>query len=159
MLDPGWRAGFAHLSRSRLSFDLQLYWPQMDMARELAGSFPETQMVLDHFGMPIDRSVEGLVAWEAAMRRLAAAPNVAVKLSGFGLGHPAWTVEDTMPLLRRTIDLFGPERTMFGTNLPVERLFAPPAQTVDAIDATVRELSQAERRMVLQGTAARIYRL
>jgi predicted TIM-barrel fold metal-dependent hydrolase len=159
ILDPGWRAGFARLARHRLSFDLQLYWPQMDMAGELAGSFPETQIVLNHFGMPIDRSVEGLAAWEAAMRRLAAAPNVAVKLSGFGLGHPAWTVEDTVPLLRRTVDLFGPERTMCGTNLPVERLFAPPTQTFDAIDATVRELSHAERRMVLQGTAARIYRL
>ena len=93
------------------------------------------------------------------MRRLAAAPNVAVKLSGFGLGHPGWTVGDTVPLLRRTVDLFGPERTMCGTNLPVDRLFAPPAQTFDAIDATNRGLSHAERRMVLQGTAARIYRL
>ena len=115
--------------------------------------------MLDHFGMPIDRGVEGLTAWQAAMRRLAPAANVGVKLSGFGLGHPAWTVEDTVPLLSRTLDLFGPERTMFGTNLPVDRLFAPPAQTFDAIDTALRGLSDAERRMVLQGTAARIYRL
>jgi predicted TIM-barrel fold metal-dependent hydrolase len=159
MLDPGWRAGFARLAGHRLSFDLQLYWPQMDMARALARSFPDTQMVLDHFGMPVDRSIDGLAAWEAAMRRLAAAPNVAVKLSGFGLGHPAWTAEDTVPLLRRTLDLFGPDRTMVGTNLPVDRLFAPPARTFETIGAVVRELSDAERRMVLQGTAARVYRL
>lgn len=159
MINPAWRAGYALLARHHLSFDLQLYWPQMDMALALARAFPETQVVLDHFGMPIDRTAEGLASWAAAMRRLSAASNVAVKLSGLGLGHPRWTVEDTVPLLRRTIELFGPERTMVGTNLPVDRLFAPPAQTFQALGVAVADLSATERHLILQGTAARLYRL
>lgn len=159
MADRVWRAGFGRLAPHALSFDLQVYWPQMDMALDLARTFPETQIVLDHFGMPIDRSPEGVAAWHAALLRLAAAPNVAVKLSGFGLGHPAWTGADTIPLLLRALDAFGPDRTMVGTNLPVDSLFRPPAQTFLAIDATVRGLTDAERHMVLQGTATRIYRL
>lgn len=159
MRDPGWRSGFARIARYGLSFDLQIYWPQMDMAAELARDFPDTQIVLDHFGMPIDRSAAGLANWADALTRLADAPNVTVKLSGFGLGHPAWTVEDTAPILHRTLAVFGPDRTMVGTNLPVDRLFAPTAQTFRAFEAVIASLPAADAAMVLRQTAARVYRL
>lgn len=159
MENAAWRAGFALLGRFGLSFDLQLYWPQMEMALALARAFPGTSLVLNHFGMPVDRSREGLTAWAAAMARLAQAPNVCAKLSGFGLGHPNWTLADTGPLLARTIDLFGPERTMIGTNLPVDRLFATGRTIIETILAVTAGLSKDERRSVLSGTAERVYRI
>lgn len=159
MESSDWRRGFARLRRLGLSFDLQVYWPQMDMALALARRFPDTALVLDHFGMPVDRTAEGLRAWGSAMARLAEAPNVSVKLSGFGLGHPGWTLSDTGPLLERTIATFGPDRVMVGTNLPVDRLFAEGRTILGAIRAVVAGLSEGERRQVLRGTAERIYRL
>ena len=159
MAQAEWRRGFALLRRFDLSFDLQVYWPQMGGALALATAFPDTMLVLNHFGMPIDRSPEGLAAWGAALARLAQAPNVAVKLSGFGLGHPGWSLDDTVPLLRRTLDLFGPGRTMVGSNLPVDRLFASGPKILDAIAATVADLSNDERHAVLIGTAERVYRI
>lgn len=154
-----WRRGFARLGRHGFSFDLQIYWPQMDMALALARAFPDTVLVLNHFGMPVDRGPEGIRAWAAATARLARAPNVAVKLSGFGLGHPGWTLADTGPLLERTIATFGPERVMVGTNLPVDGLFADGPTILRAIAAVVAPLSEGERRAVLRGTAERIYRI
>lgn len=159
MGDPSWRRGFACLAPFGLSFDLQIYWPQMTMARRLAEDFPSTAIVLNHFGMPIDRSPEGVTAWRGAMAELAGAPNVTVKLSGFGLGHPRWTLEDTVPLLWRAIDLFGPARVMVGSNLPVDRLFAPGRRVGEAILAAASRLSPAERRAVLVDNARRIYRM
>lgn len=156
--DPAWRRGFALLTKYRLSFDLQIYWPQMRDARRLAFDFPETTIVLDHFGMPIDRRAEGIAEWAAAMTALAAAPNVAVKLSGFGLGHPHWTLDDTVPLLRRTIDIFGPDRVTVGSNLPVDRLFASGRRIGAAMLAAVADLTPDERRRVLIGNAERLYR-
>lgn len=158
MQDPGWRHGFALLHSFGLSFDLQIYWPQMRMARHLALDFPETTIVLNHFGMPIDRSDDGIGHWAAALTALAAAPNVAVKLSGFGLGHPSWTLADTVPLLRRSLDIFGPGRVMVGSNLPVDRLFASGRQIGEAIRAAVAGLSPSERTAVLVGNARRLYR-
>ncbi len=131
----------------------------MELALALALAHPETSIVLDHFGMPIDRSPEGIADWAVALQRLAAAPNVTVKLSGLGLGHPRWTIEDTVPLLRRTIETFGPDRTMVGTNLPVDRLFAPPAQIFEALVTAVDDLTDNERTGILRGTAVRVYRL
>lgn len=154
-----WRRGFARLARLGLSFDLQLYWPQMDMALALARAFPDTMIVLEHFGMVADRSPEGLSAWRAAISRLAQASNVSVKLCGFGLGAPAWTIEDTLPLLRHVLDAFGPGRTMVGTNMPVDLLFAAPKRIVSIIHAVAMDLSRDERIALLRSNAESFYRI
>jgi predicted TIM-barrel fold metal-dependent hydrolase len=159
MEQPAWRRGFAALGRHDLSFDLQVYWPQMDMALALARDHPDTLLVVDHFGMPIDRSPSGIADWAGAMRRLAQAPNVFAKLSGFGLGHPSWTVDDTLPLLQRVIDMFGPERVMVGTNLPVDRLFATGEAILALITACAAEYTQTEAAALLHTTAERFYRI
>lgn len=159
MEQSDWRRGFSLLRRHNLSFDLQIYWPQMDMALALAKRYPDTILILNHFGMPIDRSRDGVDAWSSAMMRLARAPNVFVKLSGFGLGHPCWTIDDTGPLLRHTIETFGPERVMAGTNLPVDRLFAEAPKILQMIHSAVVDLSSEEKREVLGGTAERVYRI
>ncbi|MDG4898478.1 amidohydrolase family protein [Mesorhizobium sp. WSM4976] len=154
-----WRCGFARLAPLGLSFDLQLYWPQMDMALALARAFPDTSIVLEHFGMVADRSAEGLAGWRSAINRLALAPNVSVKLCGFGLGAPAWKIEHTLPLLRHVLDGFGPGRTMVGTNMPVDLLFAAPAKIVSTIRAVVQDMSESERVAVLCTNAERFYRI
>ncbi|TPL71439.1 amidohydrolase family protein [Mesorhizobium sp. B2-3-15] len=159
MESPQWRRGFARLAPLGLSFDLQLYWPQMDSALALAKAFPNTAIVLEHFGMVADRSEEGLTAWRAAISRLAQAPNVSVKLCGFGLGAPAWTIEDTFPLLHHVLDTFGTGRTMVGTNMPVDLLFAPPAKIVSTICGVVKGMSESERVAVLCSNAERFYRI
>lgn len=159
MESVAWRAGFRRLALLGLSFDLQLYWPQMDTALDLARAFPDTAIVLDHFGMVADRSADGLAGWRAATRRLAEAPNVCVKLCGFGLGNPAWNLDDTLPLLHHALETFGPARTMVGTNIPVDLLFAPPRKIVGALRAAVAELSSSERTAILRRNAERFYRM
>jgi predicted TIM-barrel fold metal-dependent hydrolase len=158
MSSPAWRNGFGRLANLGLSFDLQIYWPQMAPALDLAMAFPETAIVLDHFGMPADRGPEGIAGWRDGMRQLARAPNVHVKLSGFGLGAPHWGPDSLLPLLREVIDLFGADRTMVGTNIPVDLLFAPAARIVETIRDAVADLTATERRAVLRGNAERFYR-
>ncbi len=155
---PDWRRGFACLSDHDLSFDLQIYWPQMEMALELAQDFPGTQIILDHFGMPIDRSTSGLRHWMTAIDRLASAENVSVKLAGFGLGHPHWSRSDTVPLLQSVIRAFGADRVMFGSNLPVDLLFSKAQRIVDAFEAAILFLSEGDKSKVRHGNAERIYR-
>ena len=93
------------------------------------------------------------------MARLASAPNVFAKLSGLGLGHPRWTVEDTSPLLRATVDIFGVDRCMVGTNLPVDGLFGPPVRLFDTFAEMTRAMSETERDAIYRVNAMRAYRL
>jgi predicted TIM-barrel fold metal-dependent hydrolase len=159
MQDRRWRQGFALLGRRGLSFDLQIYWPQMDDAYALAREFPDTLIILDHFGMPVDGSPESMAHWAAALRRLAQAPNVMLKVSGLGLGRPEWTIADVAPIVERAIEIFGVDRTMFGSNLPVDRLFASADAIFEAFHVVTRFCSESERAQLFRSNAELTYRI
>ncbi len=159
MEDGGWRRGFSLLRHFGLSFDLQIYWPQMEDAYNLACQYPDITIILNHFGMPVDRSEEGVYAWRKSLRRLAEADNVCVKISGMGLGHPRWNAADTVPLLQDSVEAFGIERCMLGTNLPVDNLFAPAEQTLAAFVDLTTEFSEGDREAIFAGNAERFYRI
>ena len=159
MGDPRWRAGFARLTRHGLSFDLQTPWWHLREALDLACTFPDTLVVLNHTGLPADRSVEGLRGWRDAMAALAAAPNVAVKISGLGVPGRPWTVEANRDVVLQTIELFGVDRAMFASNYPVDGLVASFDTIYAGFKALTRDFSAGDRRRLFHDNAVRLYRL
>ena len=130
-----WRAGYALLRKFGFSFDLQIYYPQMEDSYDLARSFPDTQIILDHTGMPVDRAPEDIGGWRKAMARLAEAPNVACKISGLGMADWTWTAESIRPYVLDAIEAFGTDRCMFASNFPVDKLFSSYDAIFDAFKA------------------------
>jgi len=159
LLDDDWRAGFALLRDHDLSFDLQIYPSQMSEAARLAARHPDTQIILNHAGMPTDRDEAGLAAWRHGMALLAAQPNVAVKISGLAMVDRCWTTGSIRPFVLTTIDLFGPDRAMFASNFPVDKLYGTFGRHYEAYDALTADFSDIERRKLFAGTAKTIYRL
>jgi predicted TIM-barrel fold metal-dependent hydrolase len=159
MSDPQWRAGYALLKRYDLSFDLQLYYTQMDEATALAHDFPDTPVVLNHTGMPVDRLPEEVEAWKQSMTLLASAPNVFCKISGLGMGDWKWTVDTIRPFVLHAIEAFGVERCMFASNFPVDKLFSSYDDIFNSFKAITKEFSSAERAALFHDNAERIYRL
>jgi predicted TIM-barrel fold metal-dependent hydrolase len=157
--DEGWRTRIGLLRRLGWSFDAQVYWQQMPSLAALAERHPDIVFVLDHAGSPAERTPEGLAGWEQGMRRLARCPNVVVKLSGYGMTDNRWTVDSIRPFVRGPIEWFGPERAMFGSNFPVDRLMADYDRLWDAYRALVADLSPDEQTALLRGTAERVYRI
>jgi predicted TIM-barrel fold metal-dependent hydrolase len=152
MLDPKWRAGYAALARNGLRFDLQTPWSNLDDAARLAADFPDTQIILNHTGLPADRSAEGIAGWKRAMKTFAACPNTAVKISGLGQAGLPWTVEANRPIVLATIEIFGVERCMFASNFPVDSLCGSFATIVDGF----REIA-GENKGLFHDNAIRIY--
>jgi predicted TIM-barrel fold metal-dependent hydrolase len=159
MGDARWRAGFARLARHGLSFDLQTPWWHLSEAAVLARAFPDTLIVLNHTGLPADRSPEGLRGWRQAMAALATEPNVAVKISGLGVPGRPWTVESNREVVLRTIELFGIDRAMFASNFPVDGLVASFDTIYAGFEAIVRDFSASDRRKLFHDNAVRVYRL
>jgi predicted TIM-barrel fold metal-dependent hydrolase len=159
MDDPAWRRGYELLARHGLSFDLQTPWWHLDAAAELARDFPDTQIVINHTAFPSDRSFEGLAAWRRALAGVAAAPNVAIKISG--LGHPpeAWTAEANAPVIRDAMAIFGVDRAMFASNYPVDSLVATYDEIVAGFLSAIAHLPADDRRKLLHDNAERIYRV
>ncbi len=159
MEDPAWRKGYALLAGHGLSFDLQVPWWHLHEAAALAREFPETQLILNHTGLPADRSPAGVDGWERAMAGLAAEPNVAVKISGLGLPGQPWRVTDNGPLVATVLSLFGVERCMFASNFPVDGLVAEFATILAGFREIVADLPAPQQRLLFHDNAVRYYRI
>jgi predicted TIM-barrel fold metal-dependent hydrolase len=157
MADPRWRAGFARLARHGLRFDLQTPWWHLHEAAALARDFPGTPVILNHAGLPADRSPEGIAAWRRALAELAACPNAAVKLSGLGVPGSPWTAAANRAIVLTAIDLFGAERCMFASNFPVDGLCGSFATIFAGFREIVGGFSPTERGGLFHDNAIRIY--
>jgi predicted TIM-barrel fold metal-dependent hydrolase len=157
--DAGWCERVGLLPRLGLSLDLQLYPQQMTAAARLAARYPNLPIMVNHTGLPEDRSVEGRQRWRGGLRAMAAQPNVALKISAFGVCDPGWTEEGIRPLVREAIAIFGPDRCMFGSNFPVDRLFGSYARTWDSFMAATDDMTADEVDALYYGNAVRLYRL
>jgi predicted TIM-barrel fold metal-dependent hydrolase len=159
MTDPVWLANFARLSALGLSFDLQVYPAQLEQAAEVARRHPDTLVILNHTGMPLHTDGDALAEWRSGIDLLAAEPNTAIKISGIGMTIHPWTTETIRPFVEHAIEAFTPERAMFGSNFPVDRLYSDISTLYGAFDTLTSDASDSERRDLFAGTAARLYRI
>ena len=159
MDDPLWRRGFAMLARHRMSFDLQTPYWHLDAAADLAADFRETQIIINHTGLPADRSGQGLRAWRKALDGVAAQPNVALKISGLGLPGRPWTVADNRAVVRDAIAIFGTGRCIFASNFPVDSLVADFATIFSGYREITGDVPQEDIARLFHDNALRIYRL
>jgi L-fuconolactonase len=177
-LESGFRRGFAELGRRGLSFEAWLYHPQLADLVGLAKAFPETTIVLDHFGGPLGigpyagKRAEIFQSWKSAIRSVADCPNVVAKLgglvmplNGFGLHKRAAPVTSselsdlTREWYLHTIDVFGPARCMFESNFPVDKVSCSYRVLWNSFKRIAAAFSSAEKATMFSGTATRVYRL
>lgn len=159
LADDRWQRNLGLLARRSLHFELQILPAQAAAAARIAGLHPGLQFLLVHAGQPRDRSDDGVRLWTSALEQLAAMPNIAVKLSGFGMFDRGWTVESLRPIVLTAIDCFGPDRVMFGSNFPVDGLMRDYASLWRAYDEITHQHADAERDAMFYCTAARLYRI
>jgi predicted TIM-barrel fold metal-dependent hydrolase len=158
MGDRKFRAGYALLEPNGLSYDLQTPWWHLPEARALADDFPQTEIILNHTGLPADRSPEGIAGWRAAMRTLAGAPNAALKISGLGQAGKPWSADDNRRIVLDAIDIFGPHRVMFASNFPVDSLVGSFGTIFSGFNDITSGFPQTERDAMFRDNAKRIYR-
>ncbi len=178
LMDKAYRAGFAHLARHGLTYEAWLYHPQMSELIDLARAFPDTTIILNHFGGPLGvgpyagKREEIFAAWQADIAGLAKCPNVVAKLgglnmliNGFGWHEQAKPptsealVEATRPYYEHTIEQFGADRCMFESNFPVDKLSCSYSVLWNAFKRLTAGYSDDEKALLFHDTAARIYRL
>lgn len=159
MSNPRWRAGYRLLADFGFSFDLQCPYWHLREAADLAEAYPDTQMILNHTGLPSDRSPQGFAAWKNAMKTAATMPNIAVKISGLGNPTVPWSLESVRPIVLETLEIFGKDRCMFASNYPVDRLVASFDTIFGAFKAIVADLPRGEQEALFAGNAVRIYRI
>ena len=176
--DSGFRTGFAALQKLGLSFDAQVYHPQLNELVDLARSFPDVTIILNHTGVPlgigpyVGRGDEVAQVWRSGITELAGCENVVMKLGGVGmpLGGHRWNERSTPPSSQEladgissyynfAIETLGPDRCMFESNFPVDNQSTSYTVLWNAFKLLSKKLSPAERSSLFRDTAVRAYRL
>lgn len=157
MREAKWRAGYDRLASLGLRFDLQTAWSELGDAAALCRDFPETQLILNHTGLPADRSAQGMAGWKRAIAMLADCPNAAVKISGLGVPGQPWTAARNRDIVLFAIEAFGTERAMFASNFPVDRLCGTFAEIYGGFREIAGRFSALEQRRLFHDNAVRIY--
>ncbi|MEM7190752.1 MAG: amidohydrolase family protein [Pseudomonadota bacterium] len=172
------REGFAVLGKLGLSFDAWLYHPQLEDVISLAQAFPDQPIVMNHVGGPLgreyfaDRREEVFTEWKAGITELATCENVCVKLGGLGMRINGFAFEDQptapssddlaaawRPFIETAIEAFGPDRAMFESNFPVDKISGSYVNYWNAFKKLAAGTSESERTALFHDTAKRFYRL
>jgi predicted TIM-barrel fold metal-dependent hydrolase len=158
LADPAYMERVADVGRRGLLLEVICGWRRFDALSALARRC-ETVIVLEHFGMAPPPGDPQFDEWRRALERLGAAPNMRLKLSGFGLCRRDWDDALVAALIAAGVDAFGVDRCVLGSNWPMDRVASSYPDVVLAVaDGQVR-LSSAERVALLAANAERLYGL
>jgi L-fuconolactonase len=134
---PSVRTGLRSVASAGLVNEFVVQPSQLPAVIRAVDAAPDARFVLDHLGKPrVAAGADGLAEWRAAIAPLAERDHVIVKLSGLvaEADWAAWTVDDLRPFVETAVELFGPDRLMFGSDWPVCEVAASYEQVVDAIE-------------------------
>ena len=172
------RGGFAQLAPRRLSFEAWCYHRQIPDVTALARAFPNTTIVLDHFGGPVGIGSYAALArevydeWRSSITELATCPNVVAKLGGINMEVNGYRwherprppssqelADATRPYYEFTIEKFGVDRCMFESNFPVDVVSCSYRVLWNSFKRLTSGYSATEKAKLFHDTAARVYRL
>lgn len=172
------RDGVKTLGRMGYTYDTWHFYHQNQDYLALARAVPDTTMILDHFGTPLGvgayagRKDEIFEQWKKDIAEISECPNVHAKLGGLAMPDNGfgWDKNDKppssdefaeaqRPYYLHTIECFGPQRCMFESNFPVDRLSISYQVLWNGLKKIVANFSEDEKHALFYGTAARIYRV
>ena len=158
MQNPGFNRGLNTLQRRGLVYEVLIKAPDLPAATALCQQHDQHAMVLDHLGKP-DVQAKDLKTWARQLAPLAALPHVSCKLSGLiSEAHwQDWQSAQLTPYLETALQLFGPERLMFGSDWPVCLLASEYADTCSLVDSALHRLSTSQQAAIRGGNACAIY--
>jgi predicted TIM-barrel fold metal-dependent hydrolase len=159
LMDPAWRRGFAELGPRNLVSCIDTRVERADKIRDLAKTFPETVICIDHCAIPMARDATSFTAWRKAMDVMASSDNVVMKVSGLGMCDPLWTVDSIRPYVLGSIEAFGVDRVVMGTNWPVDRMFSSYPDVIDAYAEIISGLPRGDQVKLFSANAERIFRI
>lgn len=153
--------GFRALVDLDLTLDALGFARHLDNFHTILTRYRDMRVVIDHIMKPQIRDhPDGLENWRDGMTRLARDTSAYCKLSGLATeASQGWTTDDLRPYAAHVLDVFGPDRVMWGSDWPVCLLRASYSEWRNAALDLTAYLGAAERERVFGGTAADFYRL
>ena len=170
------RAGAQVLASRGLAYDNVVYFPQLAELADFARAVPDLTIVSNHIGglMRVgpyaNRDDEVMPAWRDGIAKLAECPNVVMKLGGVGQPRYGfdWHLRDRpigseelaeamAPLINYCIEQFGPDRCLFESNFPPDKVSYSYHVMYNAFKRMTAAYSPTERAAMFHDNAVRVY--
>jgi L-fuconolactonase len=164
ILQPGLKPALQAMAAAGLRFDALIQPRHLKAIAALIERHPGLPVAIDHGGKPdLTAQARGTSAfrdWRDGMRALAAHPHLHCKLSGLlTQASPSWTADAILPAAEALLELFGPQRLIWGSDWPVMTLNGTYQQWVEISERVLRDLAPDDRAAVWGGNAVRFYGL
>jgi L-fuconolactonase len=164
--DPDWLLGddvvrgIEAVGGAGLAYDLLVRPRELPAALALARRLPDIRFVIDHLAKPPIASGE-LEPWESRIAPFRGLEHVTCKVSGMvtEADWSSWTPRDLQPYVDGVLEIFGPDRLLFGSDWPVCLLAASYGDVIATARETLAGLSESEQVKVFGGTATATYGL
>jgi predicted TIM-barrel fold metal-dependent hydrolase len=157
LTDPAWWRGFERVTEEGLTWDLLVYDEQIPAASQLIQSFPQTRIVLEAAGWPLDQGANGFQRWRDRLEAISQFPNVTLKLQGLALLFGP-SRDEVAPWLRAAVQIFGPQRCMFAAHFPIDRLLWTYDELIRTLLTILDDLTTEDLQAFFSGCARREYR-
>ncbi|MFN8459479.1 MAG: amidohydrolase family protein [Anaerolineae bacterium] len=157
---PDFIRGVQLLAEFGYSFDLCILHHQLPEVIKLVEQCPEVRFVLDHLGKPAIKA--GLLnPWREHLKSLASFPHVACKISGAvtEADLEQWTPADLQPYIEYALEVFGPDRVMYGGDWPVSLLATTYQTWIETQASLTVKLPAEEKDKLFYQNACAFYRL
>jgi L-fuconolactonase len=178
LASENFRAGARLLARRVLCLENTVYFPQLPELAAFAKAIPDLTIISNHIGglnrvgPYANRNDEVMANWRRGIAAVAECPNVVMKLGGIGMPRTGFDwhtrskpigseeLADAMaPWLTYCIEQFGPNRCMFESNFPVDKVSYSYNVLYNAFKRLSKQYSAGERAALFHDTAARVYRI
>ncbi|MCW3805856.1 amidohydrolase family protein [Plebeiibacterium marinum] len=160
ILGRNFNEGIKKITEAGLVYDILVFDKHLPCVIEFVKSHPNQLFVLDHIAKPKIR--EGYLSpWKENMKQLAALDNVYCKISGMvtEADFENWREEDLQPYFDVVLELFSPDRLLFGSDWPVCLVGIKYGRWVELVKKQVKRLSEDEQDAILKQNAIRVYGL
>ncbi|MBA7554513.1 hypothetical protein ES705_47135 [subsurface metagenome] len=160
MINSDFKKGINQLEKYGLTYDILIYPRHIKYACALVSEFPQQKFMIDHLGKPLIK--EGKIeVWKKDMQELAKADNVFCKLSGMvtEANWNSWKQEDFVPYMETLLEIFGPNRLLFGSDWPVCKVAAKYKQVLGIVNNFISSLSPVAQACIMGQNTIDFYNL
>ncbi|WP_424927136.1 amidohydrolase family protein [Amaricoccus tamworthensis] len=157
--DPGFRSVLKTLEDNQLCLEFVVVPEQLSEVRALAIDHPALKLVINHFATLEPGRPGNARNWLDGIKALADVENVYVKLSGLWTVDRKWRSSVIAPYIAHLLNFIGPDRVLYGSNLPVETVNCPVGEQFKQLTSVFSGQTRAVVRSVFSDTARRLYRI
>lgn len=154
-----WHKTLTIFSNHQMLWELRLPDSYLPWAYELLKNHQELTVVINHCGLPWDRSQKGILAWQKSLEKLSSLPNIYIKLSELKAPNQLWRFDENLMLLERLLDTFDPSKAMFASNAPVGGVNCSYGDWLGLVETSIAKQSDKIRQAILWQTAKRVYNI